>query len=120
MVTKEMADREISTGLSAVCSWCEHWHNNKERNGEAACGQDCGGPQKGIVFPEYKGPWKGNLARICFICGEEPGAMAEINGRGMLGVCSKHIGHMKKILERPNGKPPIVKERWNPVPLTTQ
>lgn len=120
MVTKEMAEREMSTGLSAVCAWCEHWHNNKDRNHEVVCGQSCGGPKRGMAFPKYKGPWEGSLVRLCFVCGDEPDAMAEIKGQGMVGVCSFHVGHMKKILASPNGKSPIVRERWNPVPRTTQ
>jgi hypothetical protein len=113
MLTAEMAKAEIETGLSAVCAWCEHWHENKERD----CGRDCGGPgSKMKAFPAYKGPWEGNLINMCYICGKEPDAAIELGG-GMLGVCKEHLEHFKKMIKRqPGDKLPVVKEQVVMVP----
>jgi len=119
-----MAKREIEAGLSAVCAWCEHWHNGKDQWTVTKCGQmECGGPgaNPAMAFPKYKGPWQNNLIKLCFICGEEPDAAVEIHGKGFLGVCKKHIVPLKRMLDRPGGKPrtgplPVVKEKFVPVP----
>ncbi len=89
MITSEMAMLEMSTGLSSVCAWCEHWHEAKDRNVEVDCGRlKCGGPSVGRGFPAYKGPMAGHLSEICFICGKNPDAAVDI-GQKMIGVCNR-------------------------------
>jgi hypothetical protein len=88
MITAEMANVEIEIGLSAVCAWCEHWHNAKERGDIASCGMRCGGPVSGMGFPRYKGPVEMVLASFCFICGKSASAAVEIFGN-TIGVCDR-------------------------------
>jgi hypothetical protein len=89
MITEHMAKIEIDTGLSAVCAWCEHWHNGKGRRGMASCDvAGCGGPSVMRSFPMYTGPRYSDLHSFCFICGKEAEACVEMNGR-MLGVCNR-------------------------------
>ena len=99
MITYENARAEIEAGLSAVCAWCEHWHNQRVTNGEMACGMACGGPSVGKGFPLYKGPMIGNLNRICFICGESPDASVEIDGRH-IGVCNRMGPHKEACVDK--------------------
>ena len=88
-ITKDMAEIEIRQGLSAVCAWCEHWHNAKMRGSTNGClVQDCGGLAVGRAFPEYKGVYKGNLHKICFICGRSADAVIDIGGCA-IGVCNR-------------------------------
>ncbi len=124
MLTKEMAEKQIAEGLSAVCAWCEHWHNNKDQFANVKCGQpDCGGPGGDIpmAFPKYKGPWQNNLVKLCLMCGAEPVAAVEIHGEGFLGICKRHMKPLKRLLSHPGGKPrvgklPVVNERMVPIP----
>ena len=107
MITAEKVTQEMKTGLAAVCAWCEHYHNNKERGPTVSCGQtDCGGPAAGKGFPKYKGFMERKLHSFCFICGKEPEAGFDIGGK-MLGVCNKKhpdgetcMGKLKDILAR--------------------
>lgn len=104
MITKEMIDVELSTGLNFVCSSCEHWHNAKGKNAIIQCGQQCGGPSVGLSFPKYKGPFENVLSEYCFICGKKADGAIHMKD-GLLGFC-KNIGpnketcfdKMKKIL----------------------
>lgn len=102
MITREQAELEMQTGLSAICAWCEHWHEAKAKRAKGepvACAKDCGGPSSLRAFPLYKGPYKNNLASICFVCGEDAEAAVEIGG-GFLGVCGKHIQKVRDIMEQ--------------------
>lgn len=113
MLTEDMAKVEMSTGLCAVCSWCEHWHESKDKWSTVKCGQNCGGLTRHppMAFPKYKGPWQNNIHKMCFICGVEPVSALEIRGQGFLGMCAKHIDTAKKILKDVTGKYPIIQER---------
>ena len=121
MITAEMAKREIAMGLSAICAWCEHFHDAKLRGEMISCGKrDCGGPSKNRAFPQYKGPISGKLASICFICGEEADAGIGIGG-GVIGVCNRkgpggetHLEKFKGMITEP-GKRLVVNEVVVPV-----
>jgi len=107
MITAQKVMAELATGLSAVCAWCEHWHNAKDRGVEAMCGQlQCGGPSVGKGFPSYKGIMENRLNSFCFICNNDAEAGVEIDGR-MIGVCNTMgpngetcMDKLKKILAR--------------------
>lgn len=91
MIKADMAAKEMETGLNAICSWCEHWHeaNNRRTEGEEVdCGKSCGGPAMGRGFPMYKGPLHGYLDRLCFICGKGATSGVQIGGR-LIGVCNR-------------------------------
>ena len=104
MITDEMAKMEIAVGMSAVCAWCEHWHNAKLRGERVKCGLPCGGPVSGKSFPMYKGPMAGKLHMMCFICGEE--AEVGLNWKGgFIGVCNRmgpmgetHLDKFKRMI----------------------
>lgn len=89
MIDGKLAQKEISTGLAAVCAWCEHYHNGK-RNGMVGCGKEdeCGGPLARRMFPLYKGPMENMLSSFCYICGGEPSGGIMI-GSKVLGICDK-------------------------------
>lgn len=111
MLTADMAKKEMDAGLSAVCAWCEHYYNVKDQHQTFNCGKDkCGGPSRGKVFPEYKGPLKNKLAMFCFICGDDSDAVFNINSQGFLGVCKSHVDHLKKMVAHPGSPPPVIKE----------
>lgn len=110
MITAEMAEKEIVTGLSAVCAWCEHWHEAKRRGEVSACGKPCGGPASGMVFPMYRGPMSGRLGEMCFICGGEASAGLQWKG-GFIGVCKKfepggknHLDMFMELISAPSQK----------------
>jgi hypothetical protein len=94
MITKDMIDLEISTGLNFVCSSCEHWHNAKGKGIIVQCGQQCGGPSVGLGFPKYKGPFENVLSEYCFICGRNADGSVKIGDR-LLGFC-KNVGPNKE------------------------
>lgn len=90
MITSDMAQKEIETGLAAVCAWCEHYHSGR-RNGVISCNKiECGGPRVGRSYPEYKGVMKDRMASFCFICGKDAEAGVLLEGR-LIGVC-KNMG----------------------------
>jgi len=99
MITREMAEKEMMTGLSAVCSYCEHWYDAKDRGDITSCGKRCGGPASMMGFPEYKGHMKDKLNTFCFICGKEADAAVEIKGR-MIGVCNNVNTDGKTCMEK--------------------
>lgn len=100
MIDIKMAQKEIDTGLSAVCAWCEHWHNSRiNKVGVLQCDKNCGGPSIGNNYPEYKGPMIGNLHKMCFICGKESSSVVEIKGR-MIGVCNRKGPERETCLEK--------------------
>lgn len=111
MLTTEIAKKEMDTGLCAVCAWCEHYYNAKDKYQTFNCGKgDCGGPSRGRVFPRYKGPMKNKMATFCFICGSDSDAAFDINNNGFLGVCSGHLEGLKKMVANPGSPPPLIKE----------
>lgn len=118
MIDGKLAKREMSTGLTAICAWCEHYHNSK-RDGTVGCEQDCGGPMAGRAFPQYKGPMETMLQSFCYICGKEPSGGIMIGGR-MLGICETLgpngqtcLDKFKLILDRRDNV--VVKEHVVPV-----
>jgi hypothetical protein len=120
MITIDMAEKEIAFGLSAVCAWCEHWHDAKMRGENVKCGLLCGGPSSGMAFPLYKGPMAGRLGSICFICGKEADAGLSFGG-GFIGVCERigpnretHLDKFKVMISGP-GKRVVANEIVVPV-----
>ena len=83
MINEKLAKIEIKTGLSAVCAWCEHYHNGK-KEGKVCCGKKECGLLYGFI--KYKGPMESRLASFCFICGKNSESVIEIKGR-MVGIC---------------------------------
>lgn len=114
MLNAEQVKREIETGLSAVCAWCNRYWEAKDRMGGAAfqCGvHGCGGPSVGMAFPKYTGP-RPNKATYCFVCGGDPAGAVEFHRTGgMLGFCMKHEALMRRILARVVGDKLVVGER---------
>ena len=55
------------------------------------CGHDeCGGPWRGLAFPEYQGPLKSNLELYCFRCGRDGDLIIEVSddvSDARLGFC---------------------------------
>ena len=106
MITAKKVMKELESGLTAVCAWCEYYHNAKE-NGAPSCGiAGCGGPAVGKGFPKYKGIMENTLHTFCFICGRDADAGVEIMG-SMLGVCNNKgvdretcVEKLRKILSR--------------------
>lgn len=114
MIKNPNAEELIRSGMSFVCAWCEHlWRVFAQNEGkEANCGMKCGGPMAHDVFPKYKGPLEGQLAKFCFVCGKDADAGVDIGGKGMIGVCSGHIPQLKEMLDTAPGKArPVVHER---------
>lgn len=99
MIDAKIAERDIATGLSAICAYCENWHDAKERGDKVKCHEDCGGPATGRGFPKYKGPLEGHLAKVCFICGCSATAGVEIGGR-MIGVCDRMGPHKETCMDK--------------------
>ena len=116
MLDSAAVQKEIDTGLSAVCSWCTHYWDARARDGKAVrCSiAGCGGPGKGMAFPRYSGP-RSNLASYCFVCGAEAQMAVEFHGSGggMVGCCNEHEPLLRRILA--NQKPLVVRERLVPV-----
>lgn len=105
-----MAEMEIAVGMSAVCAWCEHWHDAKRRGETVKCGKQCGGPKSGMTFPLYKGPMKSRLGEFCFICGKSADAGLRLKD-GFIGVCNRmgpggktHLDMFKNMISAPGMK----------------
>lgn len=118
MLTEAMVQKEIDTGLSAVCAWCtRYWEARGRAHGTAfACGVGgCGGPGQGRAFPKYAGP-RPNKASYCFICGREADMAVEFHGQqgGMVGCCAKHERMLRMVLANRPGTPMRVNERLVP------
>ena len=76
---------------------------------------DCGGPMRGMAFPYYDGPLKGQLQNRCFVCGHKPDAVAvATKGGGRVGVCKKHLEFLSTYT-RPGEKPPFITHVHVPV-----
>jgi hypothetical protein len=119
MLTEAMVQREIDTGLSAVCAWCLHyWEARGRAKGTPfACGAGgCGGPSQGRAFPRYNGP-RPNKASYCFICGRDADMAVEFHAPdagGMVGCCAAHERMLKMVLANRRAQL-VVKERLVPV-----
>lgn len=105
MINSDDARMFSDSGMSFICSWCEHLHNASDRGGEISCGKKCGGPAVRRSFPLYKGPLERCLDKFCFLCGGNPTAIVSI-GDGVVGVCNRkgpngltHVDILKKIIE---------------------
>lgn len=90
MVTEEVAAKLMKDGMVAVCAWCEHLHEAKDKGTDNCEMVGCGGPAALKGFPKYKGPMEGSLAKICYLCGQEADFGAKIDDR-MIGVCNRVI-----------------------------
>lgn len=108
MLTEAQVQREIETGLSAVCAWCLHYWEAKGRakGTPFACGVGgCGGPSQGRAFPRYTGP-RPNKAAHCFICLEEHEKIWTADGYKQIGdvVVGDQIlqlnGRMSEVAEK--------------------
>jgi len=113
-LTEALAQREIETGLSAVCAWCTHYWEAREQAAGRPCAcavADCGGPAAGRAFPRYRGP-RPHLATYCFICGQPAVFGVTFHGAsgGSLGCCRKHEPQLRQILAR-RGMRVVVNER---------
>ena len=75
--------------LMFLCRLCSHMAEAKE-HGQDQCGQECGGPSRGMNFPCYKGqmPFE-TLVRFCFKCGRDAVTTRAVSGR-CLGLCEVH------------------------------
>jgi len=95
MVTEELAEKLMTDGMVAICAWCEHLHEAKSKGADNCDMKGCGGPAALKSFPMYKGPLDhgalgSNLAKVCYLCGNEPDFGAMIGGR-LIGVCNRII-----------------------------
>ena len=91
-------------GMAAVCAWClKYWrareHDDKPGAWTCQSVKPCGGPMRGMAFPEYEGPMSGNLVSFCYVCGGKPDAAVEIHGKGMIGVCEKRKRYGKACID---------------------
>lgn len=101
----------MKDGYSFVCAHCVKLWKAKESSFDGCGsflinGSECGGPLVGKVFPYYEGELKGYLVKFCFVCGEEPDAVLEVNN-GFLGVCDEHINVLHDF-SKPGEKPPFI------------
>jgi len=82
-----VADRS----LFLVCRMCARM-GEQAALGSAVCRLACGGPRKGLAYPEYRGPlldsWRRNH---CVVCGGIAAHRVEVHGRGEVGACAKHL-----------------------------
>jgi len=99
----------LSTGMSFVCSHCDHmieaFGRGWSRCRESMNGRACGGPMVKMSFPLYSGVLKRNLQNVCFVCGKKPDLNLKMNGGGILGVCEEHMDIVKtygRVGERPS------------------
>jgi hypothetical protein len=114
MLSEKLIQREIDSGLSAVCAWCEHhWATLRDGTTPGCQQTDCGGPLKGRAFPRYKGP-RADLASYCFICGKDADMAVQIDGKGFIGCCDSHKTLMMETFKRKGGAV-VVKERVVPL-----
>jgi hypothetical protein len=119
MLTEAQVQREIDTGLSAVCAWCLHYWEAKGRAHGApfACGAGgCGGPSQGRAFPRYSGP-RPHKASYCFICGRDADMAVEFHqpeAGGMVGCCKAHERMLKMVLANRRAQL-VVREQLVPV-----
>lgn len=94
-MTQEELSKVLASGVVFVCAMCDRfWWGmaNKTDGCEAAVkGNPCAGPLGRMAYPEYKGPLEGNLHSFCFICGVPSDAGIEVLGKGIVGVCRKHL-----------------------------
>ena len=57
-------------------------------NGGDICGMpNCGGPNSGRTFPDYRGPLLGVKASYCYRCGENSDKIIEVGDQGRVGLC---------------------------------
>ena len=101
----------VESGLVAVCAWCEHYWEatSKKPEGHSGCVKnECGGPLTYKAFPLYKGPWSPK-EKYCFLCGKDADSLADIGGKGAIGICKEHVPTLKELLNK--RKPVNIKEK---------
>jgi hypothetical protein len=79
-------------GLFEVCRMCVRMAEQFGQGSEN-CALMCGGPSKGMAYPLYSGPLTaGWIADHCVVCGELAERKLDVEGRGTVGTCLKHLG----------------------------
>jgi hypothetical protein len=85
----------MATGVSFVCAHCEKfwWGVDRKLDGCKAHHEKrkCGGPIKGLAFPEYVGPLNGHLQNFCFVSGQPSTAVFVGKHGSYIGVTDRSI-----------------------------
>lgn len=87
---------DMAVGLSFVCATCDKFRFRQRGYDGCRPERPCGGPGEGRAFPEYSGPFAGQLAKRCFVCGVDAENVLDGNG-GKLGVCDRHVPLAQKL-----------------------
>lgn len=82
--------------LFFTCRMCVRMAEQWEK-GEKVCHLKCGGPRKGLTFPQYAGPLTATYLRDhCFVCGSPAEMRVAVKTEGLpnlqeLGICMRHL-----------------------------
>lgn len=72
--------------LFFVCRLCARMAEQMAQ-GASVCRLACGGPRKGLVYPEYLGPLTASWLRgNCVVCGAFAAHRVEVHGKGEVGA----------------------------------
>ena len=85
----------VAKGVSFVCATCDKfwWGVQHGLDGCKASheGKSCAGPVRGMSYPEYEGPLKGNLKRFCYATGKEPTMVMRMPDGGEVGSTERGL-----------------------------
>lgn len=99
----DLIAQAMDRGLSPVCATCRKYWRARQKGvpGDACLAKQCGGPIKGMAFPEYDGPiTERKFSEWCFVCAEKStyGVIVPEADR-ILGVCDRHVEYLHKTEE---------------------
>lgn len=80
----------MADGAPLTCASCRHFH---EGNGFCGRANTCGGPARGLDFPDYDGPVPSDkFTTWCLVCGGGSPAYLIVLGEGKkrFALCKKH------------------------------
>ena len=92
MIDKAALQRELDSGVNAVCATCQHHWEGKAK-GRGSCGDElCVGPAKAGTFPNYKGPMaRERFPTFCLRCLSPTLAFqVVVGGDKAFGLCHYH------------------------------
>ena len=85
----------VNQGFNIFCSTCPLLHEAKAK-GASGCKESvssCGGPLRGLTFPDYKGPVsRDRFNEICLVCGsfENLRQAVYVQGKHTFSLCHEH------------------------------
>lgn len=82
----------LSKGWGIFCATCPHLYKGIELSLDGCVKVGCGGPIRGLDFPDYDGVIpRASFGDICLVCGRpESSTLVFVKGKHTFSLCDEH------------------------------